>query len=628
MESKFTALLKQKYSFFTSSEIRPEGWMKRQLRIEADGLAGNLDKVWRDVRDSMWIGGDSDSWERVPYWLDGFIPLAYLLDDDDMKARAQKYVDKIIESQCDDGWICPCSVEQRGGYDMWALILLAKVLVVYHDCTNDARIEPLLMKAMRQFNTHLDEFPLFAWGASRWFECLIPIYWLYERTGESFLIDLAKKMRAQGLDWESIYADWQHGEAKKDWTHVTHVVNQGMMLKTGALYARLTGEDGAKFGRSDFGDDAWKKLTDAHGACYGIFTGDECLAGRSPTQGTELCAVVEAMYSFEWLYALTGDNAWMDRLEYLAFNALPASVSPDMWTHQYDQMANQVQCSLIPQDKVPFFTNGPESNMFGLEPNFGCCTANFGQGYPKLALSAFMKSDGGIVSSTLIPASVSAVINGVNVKITLSTMYPFRDTLTYTIFAEDDVTFDFGIRIPSYVKSAKVNGIDVQKGEVYTISGSWKKGETTVTAELSSEFTLNKSGFEDMRYLTKGALLYTVEIAEKWNKIEYERHGVDRTFPYCDYEIIPQSPWNYAFSSAPAFEIAENEFDINGCIFSPENTPVSVYADMNEVAWDFDGHKCAAIPSSKAPISAVKRVKMIPYGCSSLHMTMMVQVGE
>jgi len=621
MTSNTNALAKQKYNFFTSAQIRPEGWMKRQLRIEADGLAGNLDKVWRDVRDSMWIGGDSDSWERVPYWLDGFIPLAYLLDDDDMKSRAQKYVDKIIESQCEDGWICPCTLDQRGGYDMWALILLAKVLVVYHDCTQDRRIEPLLIKAMRQFNSHLDEFPLFSWGASRWFECLIPIFWLYERTGENFLIDLARKMRLQGLDWEAIYADWKHADAKKDWTHVTHVVNQGMMLKTGALYARLTGEDGVKFGRSDFADDAWTKLMDAHGACYGIFTGDECLAGKSPIQGTELCAVVEAMYSFEWLYVTTGDNTWMDRLEYLAFNALPAGISPDMWTHQYDQMANQVQCSLIPQEKVPFFTNGPESNMFGLEPNFGCCTANFGQGYPKLALSAFMKSDGGIVSSALIPASVVTTIDGINVEITLDTMYPFRDTLTYTVSAEKDVTFDFGIRIPAYVKSAKVNGNDAKKGEVYVISREWRKGVTTVTAELSSEFVLNKSDFNEMRYLTKGALLYTVAIDEKWNKIEYVQDGVDRTYPYCDYEIIPQSSWNYAFASDGKFEIEEHGFDLSGYIFSPENAPVSVFADMSEIEWDFDGHKCAAIPAETAV--AAKKVKLIPYGCSSLHMTMM-----
>ena len=102
---------------YTAREIKPCGWLKRQLKIQADGLNGNLDKVWRDVRESQWIGGDAEGWERVPYWLDGFIPLAYLLQDEDMIQRAQKYMDAILNSQEEDGWICPVSRENRKTYD-------------------------------------------------------------------------------------------------------------------------------------------------------------------------------------------------------------------------------------------------------------------------------------------------------------------------------------------------------------------------------------------------------------------------------------------------------------------------------------------------------------------------------
>ena len=97
--------MKSKYSFLTSREVTPTGWLRHQLEPEAKGLAGNLDKVWPDVRDSKWIGGTAEGWERVPYWLDGFIPLAFLLRDEDMEARAKKYVDAIIARQEPDGWI-------------------------------------------------------------------------------------------------------------------------------------------------------------------------------------------------------------------------------------------------------------------------------------------------------------------------------------------------------------------------------------------------------------------------------------------------------------------------------------------------------------------------------------------
>ena len=73
----------RKFVPLTTKEFRPQGWLKRQLEIQAEGLSGHLDLIWPDIRDSKWIGGDKEGWERVPYWLDGFIPLAYLLEDED-----------------------------------------------------------------------------------------------------------------------------------------------------------------------------------------------------------------------------------------------------------------------------------------------------------------------------------------------------------------------------------------------------------------------------------------------------------------------------------------------------------------------------------------------------------------
>ena len=54
--------------------------------------------------------------------------------------------------------------------------------------------------------------------------------------------------------------------------------------------------------------DAMIELLDRHhGQVTGMFTGDECLAGKNPLQGTELCSVVEFMYSLEHLFSVFGD---------------------------------------------------------------------------------------------------------------------------------------------------------------------------------------------------------------------------------------------------------------------------------------------------------------------------------
>src|SRR5512134_850266 len=107
--------------------IRPSGWLQRQLRIQADGLTGHLDEFWPDVADSQWFGGGAEGWERAPYWLDGAIPLAWVLDDADMKARLRRHVGHVVAHQRPDGWYAPYPVDAAAKkYDLWAILLANK----------------------------------------------------------------------------------------------------------------------------------------------------------------------------------------------------------------------------------------------------------------------------------------------------------------------------------------------------------------------------------------------------------------------------------------------------------------------------------------------------------------------
>ena len=609
----------QTFTQFTTQEVSPEGWLRKQLEIQARGLSGNLDKVWPDVSESKWIGGTKEGWERVPYWLDGFIPLAWLLNDEDMKARAHKYVDAILKGQQADGWICPCDESERSRYDMWALYLICKVMILYHDCTQDERIEEAVYHALKQFNRHMESHTIFNWAQSRWYECLIPVFWLYRRRPEDWMLDLCHKLEEQGIDYEKTYKHWRYSKPHEHgrWSQMTHVVNTGMMLKSRALFSLITGEDANAFAKS-----AIRTLLKDHGMAAEHFSGDECLSGTSPLRGSELCSVVEAMYSYEWLMAITGDSEWADRLEKAAFNALPATISPDMWTHQYDQLTNQVECSILPEGTHHFLTNDNDSHIFGLEPHFGCCTANFNQGWPKFALSTMMNAEDGIAITAIAPSRLKTKVNGVDVEVGIITDYPFEDGYQVTVDAAAAVEFTLYLRVPNSAKAVTVDCETVSANEGWFLMRRKWAGKTSVNASFTfvPELVRRPSG---MYCVWRGPLLYALPIKEQWQKREYVKNGVERKYPYCDYEIYPQSKWNYGFASDNPDNFRWQHHEVGDVPFQAEKPPVTLTADMVEIKWGFANGLCAEKPLSLSPQNEAETINLIPYGCTTLRMTEM-----
>ncbi|MBQ3006212.1 MAG: glycoside hydrolase family 127 protein [Clostridia bacterium] len=595
-----------KWNFYTSNEIKPLGWLKRQLEIQAEGLSGNLDKIWPDVKNSAWIGGDKEGWERVPYWLDGFIPLAYLLGNEDMIARAKKYIDAIISFQKHDGWICPCEDKDRKTYDTWAVQLITKTLTVYYECSKDERIPDVIYKVLKNYYELLrtGEIKLFDWGNARWFECFIAINFIYERTGEDWLCDLAKILKEQGMDYNEAVPRWKR--PLNLWRFDTHIVNIGMMLKSEAVSCSILGEE-----YTDNAEKLHEILKEYNGTPVGLFTGDECLSGLSPIQGTELCAVAEQMYSYEILYAFTGDKKWAERLEMLAFNALPATISDDMWTHQYDQMSNQIACIKFPGKPI-FRTNWQESHLFGLEPNYGCCTANFNQAWPKFALSAFMYNGNTVINAVPVPSELRTD----DMQIKIETEYPFINSFEYTVEAKKD--FEFRIRIPSFAENLTVNG---EKADACELSFNIKAGEAQ---KINIDFDISLSVDKRPNALSTvrcGSLVFSVPVKYETKMLEYERDGVERKFPYCDYELIPVSDWNYAYCG----EVFGIERNSPGDIpFSSENPPVTVKANVRKINWGYeDGYDtvCAKVPESREPMGEKEEILLYPYGCAKLRMT-------
>jgi hypothetical protein len=621
--------------------IRPAGWLQAQLRLQADGLSGHLDEFWPDIRDSAWFGGDREGWERVPYWLDGLVPLAYLLDDPALRARVEKAVGHILDTQHPDGWLGPIGDNnpRHKPYDVWPLFPLLKALAQYHEATGDPRVVPAMLRAARKIQQVVDAEPMYEWARFRVADLAVSLFWLDARTGgkEPWLLDLARTAFDQSHDWMAQYDPATYSLKDRltaDFSLATHGVNTGMALKYGPVRWRLTGTDADRAGAATM----LGLLDRYHGQATGLFTCDEHLAGRSPSQGTELCTVVEAVYALQHAAAATGDVALLDRLERIAFNAMPATFKKDMTAHQYDQQTNQVICTR--EGEHVWATNGPESNLYGLEPNFGCCTANMHQGWPKFTAGLWMRTpDGGLAATSYAPCVVETEIRGKKVHLEVKTDYPFRDDVTITFRGAEAVDFPLHLRIPAWSTTARIaveaadpaatrrpdaSGRDalrsVEGGRVVTLQGTWRPG-ASVTLQFDNPPRLFE-GFNGARAITRGPLVFALPIDVEWKKIVDRPEG-----PFDDWEALPKSPWNYALAldeQDPSRSITFEDRPMpEGSPFRQEAPPVVAKVNARRLpGWTIE--KSAAQPPPPSPVTSdqpEEPLALIPYGATDLRVT-------
>jgi hypothetical protein len=634
MEREGLGLVPLKLLPLPLGQLTPEGWLQRQLRILAKGLSGHLDEFWPDVADSGWIGGSAEGWERGPYWLDGMVPLAYLLRDERLMDKVRRWMDAILARQSADGWLGPRQDAATGRYkplDPWPVSVFVKAALQYHSATGDGRVVPALLDFYCRLASQLDATPLFDWGQMRWPEIVLGMQALYDLTGESWLLDLAETAYRQGYHWTALFADYPYtGRTERaDISMPTHVVNNAMAIKGGGLRYRQSGNP-ADLGAS------WRMLDlleAYHGQVSGVFSGDEHVAGRNPSQGTELCAVVEMMYSLEVLLAVTGDPDMGDRLERIAFNALPATFKPDMWAHQYDQQANQPVCQVVPD---PIYTNNaPESNIYGLEPNYGCCTANMHQGWPKFAAHLWMRvpadnqTGEGLAALSLAPCRIDTVLSGVPVHVRVETGYPFEEHVCIVVHTDAPVVFPLQLRVPRWAKTARlcINGSETlapAPGEFARVLRDWQ-GTTTVELDLPMDLRC-ETRYHGAASVLCGPLVMALEIGEEWRPI-------GGTPPHADWEVHPTTPWNYALAldrDAPGSSIQVARRPMGDYPFSPQGVPVYATAQGAIVPeWVLERGTAGPVPPSPVTChGSLVDLRLVPFGATNLRIAEFPTLGQ
>lgn len=637
-------LVKKPYIELPVGDIKPRGWLHEMLVRQKNGATGQLDMLYPAVMGPRngWLGGDGDQWERGPYWIDGLLPLAYILDDDTLKSNVQPWVEWAIRSQKPNGYFGPDTdygpepgLQRSNAHDWWPKMVVLKILQQYYSATGDERVVRLMTNYFRYQLKTLNEKPLghwTFWAEFRSGDNLQAVYWLYNITGDAFLLDLAEVIHGQGIDFTTKF------EQREMLTTIgsIHCVNLAQGIKEPIIYYQQNPDKRfVKAVKQGFHD-----IRKFNGQPQGMYGGDEALHGNNPTQGSELCSAVELMFSLEKMLEITGDVDFADHLEKIAFNALPTQVTDDFMNRQYFQQANQVQ---IQRRAYNFNINHSETDLvFGLLTGYPCCTANMHQGWPKFTQHLwYATDDGGLAALVYSPSAVTAkVANGVSVAVEEETHYPFDESIRFSLHFPDGETavrFPFHLRIPTWCADAeiRVNGEHwdgpTQAGSIAVIERTWHPGDCV---ELVLPMAVTSSTWhENAVAIERGPLVYALKIAERWEKKtitdDPERFG--KTY----YEVYPESPWNYGimdFSNKDmdeAFRVVKRKDVDFSYPWNPANAPIEIKAIGKRMpSWKLYNGMAGPLPHSgiiygigSTNAMPEEEITLIPYGATTLRIS-------
>lgn len=656
-------LIEKPYLELALGSIKPKGWLLEQLNQMKTGMTGNLDAIYPEVLGPRngWLGGDGDGWERGPYWIDGLLPLAYILDDEQLKQKVQPWIEWTLNNQTEAGYLGPVPFDaepepeaglQRGNRkDWWPKMVMLKILQQYYSATGDQRVIDCLT---RYFEYQLKELPntpldyLTLWANRRGGDNLMVVYWLYNITGDEFLLDLGDLIYEQTFPWATVFTNeenyddpltpWHYTQLKsypfenREINSLTvskiggiHCVNFAQSLKQPIVYYQKDQKDLYISAVKK----ALKDIKKYHGQPQGMYGGDEPLHGTNPVQGVEFCSIAEEMFSLETILAITGDMEFADLLEKIVYNALPTQASDDFNSRQYFQAANQVELTTRLQSSYQTLGHGGSDFVFGTLSGYPCCTCNMHQSWPKYVQNLYYATrDKGVAALLYAPSEVSLMVaGGKELKIVQKTGFPFREEINFFFTLAEEAAFPFHLRIPGWTKDpvVKING-EVWEGAVEesiaVISRIWKNGDQV---SLTLPMDLHVTQWHDFsKAIERGPLVYALKIRGEF--LEKDRNDKYRSFQ----EVYPIDDWNYGLVDQDLQEIGKtvqvvlNEW--NGSYpWNLENAPIELRMRGIKIPeWKLV-NSAPHFPAfwGKYPGEPVdiEEITLVPYGCTTLRIT-------
>jgi hypothetical protein len=597
--------------------IKPEGWVKGQLKLMANGFSGNLTEIskWCRFQGNAWVspeGVGENGWEELPYWLKGFIDLGYVLNDKRIIDEANRWVEGVLSSQDASGYFGPR--RNLAQHDIWPNMIMLYVLRTHYEATKDRRILPFMLNYFHWLTTiPLEQYLPGSWQKVRGGDNLDHIYWLYNQTGERWLLDLARVNHERTADWTGGIPTW-------------HGVNLCQGFREPAEYYQQTRD--IRYLRAT--ERNYDSIMTTYGQVPGgMFGADENARPgyTGPRQAAETCSMVEFMHSDEMLLAITGNPIWADRAEEIAFNSLPAAMTPNLKGLHYLTAPNMIQ--LDTASKAPMLENG--GNMLSYNPwDYRCCQHNVANGWPYFAEHLWMATqENGLAAVFYAASTVTAEVGtGTEIQIRETTDYPFSEAVELKVSTPEPVTFPLLLRVPAWCEGARVqvNGkpveVKARPSSWARLQRTWREGDV-VRLELPMKLSVkvwkkNNNAIS----IERGPLTFSLAIGERW-----QRYGGTEQWPA--YGVFPATLWNYGLvvdltNPSASFNVIHTAGVLAEQPFTLEDAPIRLEAQGKRILqWKQEANGLiGSLQGSPARSGQpVEKITLVPMGCARLRVS-------
>ena len=636
-----------KLSALPLGSVQARGWIRDQLTRSKNGMGGHIDELEPDMIANPYINcGTEEKWGAVKagwgaeisgnFWY-GFMMLAFGLGDDELKAKAARWVDGVLKNQRPNGYMGTYTDADNvmDDYNAWGTNGGMKALLAYYEATGRRDVLEAVHRCLLWFCDTWSGDKKTLYGGQTLVESMAICYL---HTGDKRLLtfiheyidfvdrnDLYQVSRNAMLSPELLYnSEHAAGYASHLW-----------------VFAAAYKADGDRRNLDAVENAIGKLKRKALGFQGGIPCYAEYLGPVSSSVETEYCAFAFLEAALIHTAEASGNPGYIDLVERILFNGAQGARKKDEKAIAYMSSANQLyaasQSSLFHGDLQQYAPVYPVA----------CCPVTSCWVVPDYLRSLAMQGEDGYYFAAYGPAEIRCG----GFTVTEETEYPFRDTIRFRVRADAPVRTALHFRIPGWCKGASltVNGeavsAEAAAGTYLAVGREWRDGDVA-ELRLPMEVVIRRLDDSEMcaRYpmaLEYGPLLFSLQLPEVWKAVP----GRPRTpLPegWSWWDVVPETGWDergdiYEQNGLRRFNITWNvAIDENlkpedvkvelcgGDGYVWEDPKVKLRLPAYKALYAFQPYTRRTVELYSGPIDVYGdsfEIELVPFGCTALRIT-------